>query len=325
MNTGMVLGKFMPPHVGHKLLVDFSQSFVDELSIVVGSLQSEPIDGESRYRWMKDSFPNSHVFHLTDENPQTPEEHPDFWNIWCSSLLAILERAPEFVFASEHYGKRLAQELGAQFVPVNIDRDIVNINGTACREDIEKNWEFLLPAVQLDLQKKICLIGPESCGKTQLTKNLAQHYNASWVPEYARIYFEAINRQLCYQDMLTIAKGQIALEESISLHRKRLIFCDTDSITTSLWSQKLFTRIDPTIEKLSHANQHDLYLVLKPDVPWVNDPFRYSADGREQFFKLCIDILEKRGLRYAIISGNWEQRFNSATKAIDLFVIQDFL
>ena len=53
---------------------------------MVCSLASEPIPGELRYRWMRELFPFDHVVHLTDELPQAPEEHPDFWALWQASL-----------------------------------------------------------------------------------------------------------------------------------------------------------------------------------------------------------------------------------------------
>ena len=37
MTTGMLLGKFMPPHLGHVYLCEFARGYVDELTIVVAS------------------------------------------------------------------------------------------------------------------------------------------------------------------------------------------------------------------------------------------------------------------------------------------------
>ena len=35
---------------------------------------------------------------------------------------------------------------------------------------------------------KIAIVGPESTGKSTISKGLAQHYQTLWVPEYARYY-----------------------------------------------------------------------------------------------------------------------------------------
>ena len=64
--------------------------------------------------------------------------------------------------------------------------------------------------------KKIVIIGPESTGKSTLCEKLAAHYQTLWVPEYAREYLEKHGTDYSYEDLLTIAKGQIELEERIS-------------------------------------------------------------------------------------------------------------
>ena len=61
--------------------------------------------------------------------------------------------------------------------------------------------------------KKIVVIGPESTGKSSLCEQLAQHYGTSWCPEYAREYLLMHGKKYTYADLLTIAKGQVSLEE----------------------------------------------------------------------------------------------------------------
>ena len=61
--------------------------------------------------------------------------------------------------------------------------------------------------------KKIVIIGPESTGKTTLTKSLAKHYNCQFVTEYAREYIDNLNRPYVEDDILKIAKKQIELED----------------------------------------------------------------------------------------------------------------
>ena len=42
---GMILGKFMPPHAGHQHLVQFAHNFAARLTVLVCSLEREPIPG----------------------------------------------------------------------------------------------------------------------------------------------------------------------------------------------------------------------------------------------------------------------------------------
>ena len=173
MIHGLILGKFLPPHAGHVYLVEFARRRCDQLTVVVGSLGREPIPGALRFQWMKELFPTVHVIHLTDENPQTPDEHPDFWAIWKASLERILPHRPQRVFASERYGVPLADLFGATFIPVDPGRLALPTSGTAVRADPWGHWEFLPRTVRPHFLRRISIFGPESTGKSTLAHQLA--------------------------------------------------------------------------------------------------------------------------------------------------------
>jgi cytidyltransferase-like protein len=78
--TGFLLGKFLPPHRGHQYLIEFARAYVDRLAVLVCSIAREPIPGALRYQWMCESFPGVTLVHHTDEIPQAPEEHAQFWD-----------------------------------------------------------------------------------------------------------------------------------------------------------------------------------------------------------------------------------------------------
>ena len=61
--------------------------------------------------------------------------------------------------------------------------------------------------------KKIVIIGPESTGKSTLCKSLADHYKTAWVKEYAREYLLNNGTAYSFENLLTIAKGQVENEE----------------------------------------------------------------------------------------------------------------
>lgn len=316
MTTGMLLGKFMPPHLGHVYLGEFAKHYADELTIVVGTLRSEPIPGVLRYRWMRELFPDVRVVHLTDENPQYPEEHPDFWQIWHDSLMRVLPGRPDIVFASEDYGPKLAEVLGASFVPVDVQRAIVPISGTAVREDPWKNWDFLPRCVRPYFLKRVCIFGPESTGKTTLARRLAEQFQTIHVPEYARTLLELQGGELSPADLPRIARGQIASEEALVRNARKLLFCDTDVLTTMIWSEVLYGRCDEWIRQQADRRDYDLYLLLDVDVPWVKDVARYLPDERRSFFDRCRRELEACGRRFVVISGSWEERFHKACEAV---------
>lgn len=318
----MVLGKFMPPHLGHVYLFDFARHYVEQLAIVVETERNQPIPGELRYQWVCEMFPQVQVVHLTDENPQDPSEHPNFWQIWRDSLTRVLPFSPDYLFASEDYGWKLAEVLGVQFVPVDIERNIVPISGTAVRDDPLKHWQYLPRVARPYFAKRVCVFGPESTGKSTLSRLLADHYQTSYVPEYARTHIESRGGKIEAADIPLIARGQLASEDSIAFNANRVLFCDTDLLTTKIWSHWLFQSCPSWIEVEAQKRHYDLYLVTDVDVPWVADIARYLPEERKSFFDRCLQELAAQNRDYVVLSGDWEERLATALTAVDSLLQQ---
>jgi HTH-type transcriptional regulator, transcriptional repressor of NAD biosynthesis genes len=318
--TGMVLGKFLPPHKGHLYLAEFAANFVDTLYIVVGTLECEPISRELRYQWMQQLLPNCIVLHLKDENPQDPSEHPDFWDIWKNSLQSILPEQPDLVFASEDYGYKLAEILNAQFIPVDLNRNNLAVSGTDIRNSPHENWQFIPWPVRDYYLKRVCIFGPESSGKSTLAKSLAKEFNTIHVPEFARTYLEEKNGELLKSDMPVIALGQASSEESLARYGKSVLFCDTDILTTKIWSEYLYQEVEPWIEEQAQNDRYDLYLLCDIDVPWVEDIVRYLPEERKAFFQKCEDELQRLNKPYVKISGDWSQRLSLAKETVNQII-----
>lgn len=314
MAHGMVLGKFMPPHLGHLYLVDFARRYAEELTVVVGSLAAEPIAGSLRVDWMRELFPQVRVVHLTDENPQLPHEHPDFWNIWKRSLERAVDRPIDLVFAGEDYGAPLAAVLGAQFIPVAGMRSLVPVSGTRIRENPAACWSYLPAPVRAHFVRRISVFGPESTGKSTLARRLAEHFQTLWVPEYARGWLEARGGEVCLEDLTVISRGQRAAEEALARQCGPLLFCDTDPSATPLWSQELFGQCNPLLEQA--VGRYDLTLLCAPDVPWVADCVRYRPEGGQAFWERCRRRLELEGRHLVCLDGSWEERWEQALFAV---------
>ncbi len=315
---GLVLGKFMPPHLGHVYLVDFARHYCEELTVLVGTLASEPIDGALRFAWMQQLFaPDVRVLHLTEELPQESGEHPDFWQLWQDAIEAIVPEKIDYVFASEDYGHKLAEVLGATYVPVDQARELVPVSGTAVRRDPMAHWAYIPAIVRPYFVRRVCVFGPESTGKTTLTRALAKHYATIGVGEYARRLLEQKNGLCERDDIERIARGQMASEDALASAANRLMFCDTDLLLTTIWSKTLFGHCPAWIEAEAAHRSYDLYLLMEIDVAWVADPVRYLPDDRAAFMQRCIEALERKGCRYVRISGGWDERFEAARAAVD--------
>ena len=306
----------MPLHQGHCYLIDYAATHVERLIIVVGTLESEPIDGYLRYQWVRETYPQHTVIHLTENLPQSPEEHPDFWQLWEKALNIILDSPPDIVFASEHYGEKLAKVLKATFCPCDIKREKIPISATLIRKDPHKYWAYIPKSVRPYFTIKICIYGPESCGKTTLAKDLGQYFGAEWVPEYARKYLEQRHGQLTVDDMLLIAEGQWALEKKIMKQGHKMMIADTDPLLTCVWSEFMYDKVDARIVNLATQNNYHCYLLLHPDVPWIEDKVRYTPLQREPFYDLAKQYLATYGRNYVEISGSWEERLQLAKLAV---------
>ncbi len=315
---GLLLGKFLPPHRGHVYLADFARNFVEQLTIVVGTIPSEPIGGDLRFKWMTELFPECNVVHLDKDLPQEPSEHPDFWKIWQRELLNISPHKPDVVFASETYGHKLSEVLGARFIPVDPDRSIMPVSGTAVRDDPYANWDLIPSNVRSQYYlKRVCVFGPESTGKSTLAKKLANHFETTLVPEYARTYLEQLGNELEFKKLLDIAKGQAASEDALAPRANKVLITDTDPLSTTVWSQFLYQKCDPQLFDLAKSRSYDLYLLTDVDVPWVEDPVRYLPEDRKNFHQLCESTLQNHRRKYVPISGSWELRFQTAVEAIE--------
>lgn len=313
---GFVLGKFMPPHLGHIYLCDFARHYCERLTILVCSLPDDPIAGELRFRWMREMFPDCDVRWHAEPVPQEPADHPDFWSIWRDIVVDAAGR-PDVVFASEDYGHRLAEEVGAQFVPVDRLRQVVPTSGTAVRADPFANWRFMPEPVRGHFVKRICLFGPESTGKTTLATSLAMRWDTVLAPEYGRTFTEAFGSELSEADLEAIVRGHQAGVSAARRQANRILIEDTDPILTAVWSDMLFGRRAAWLN--DDFEVADLYLLLDPSPPWTDDGTRYfpDADTRRHFHQLCKEELVRRGASFVEIGGSdWADREAAAATAI---------
>lgn len=164
---------------------------------------------------------------------------------------------------------------------------------------------------------RICLFGPESTGKTTLARDLAAHFGAGLVPEFARAYLEQRDGAFTYPDMEAIGRGQLALQQKGESETNGLLFCDTDLLTTTLWSRWFFGRCSPWLEKEAAAQTFDLTLLTCVDVPWVADIVRYLPEEREAFYGQCVQALRAHRREFVTVAGDWDQRREKAVVAVE--------
>lgn len=315
MTRGFLLGKFMPPHAGHMILCDTARRLVDRLTILVCWLPDDPVPGPLRLAWMEELFPDCRVVGHGAPVPQAPEDSPDFWPIWRSIVGQVHPEPIDRLFAGEDYGRRLAAEVGATFVPVG-PRPDDGISGTAVRADPWGCWDSLPPPVRAHYARTICLHGPESTGKSTLAPRLARHFDTRFVPEYGRVHCQVHGYDLDSGDLLTIAGTQSAMIEASRRWCNRLLIADTDALMTAAWCRMLLGHVPEGL--LDGFRPADLYLLMEPDVPWVDDGTRYfGGESRLRFMRACVEVLDRAGVEYVRVQGDWRRRFDSSIAAIE--------
>ncbi|NTS40035.1 ATP-binding protein [Flavisolibacter sp. BT320] len=170
--------------------------------------------------------------------------------------------------------------------------------------------------------KKIVVIGPESTGKSTLCEELAEHYNTVWCPEYAREYLLQHGTDYTYNDLTTIANGQLLLEAEVAKAvRNNMFIVDTDLYVMKVWYEVAFAHCPTWILKALATAHCDLYLLCSTDLPWAQDALREYPElkTRQRLFGMYKDILIHSGIPWIEIRGTERQRLQSAVQAIDHF------
>jgi NadR type nicotinamide-nucleotide adenylyltransferase len=185
--------------------------------------------------------------------------------------------------------------------------------------------------------QKVVIIGPESTGKSTLCKQLAAHYQTLWCPEFAREYLLENGMDYTYDDLLTIAKGQIELEDHYEKAMAKrqwakessshsplatphtLLFIDTDMWVMKIWCEFVFGKCHQFILDQIAARKYDLYLLCNIDLPWIEDELREYPDleTRMQLYLIYRNELEQQSTPWFEISGSDEERLEKAIVTVE--------
>lgn len=321
---GFLLGKFMPPHQGHVHLIEEAGRQVEELTVLVCTIKKEPIPGSLRFAWMKEMFPEHNIVHVTEEVPSYPHEHPDFWLIWEDLLKRYTDPDTEVVFSSEEYGDEVARRLDIEHVLIDKDRTVVPISGTGIRENPLENWDYIPNPVKPYFVKKVAILGPESTGKSTLTRWLAEQFDTVGVQEYGREHTDAmqeITLEIKNEDFVVIAEEHLKRVELAGREANKILFVDTDAITTQVWAEIYLKECPPDVVRISHEQQYDYYILMNIDVPWVDDGTREFPHLREWHFDRLLQELEGRDLPFVVVEG---ENYNERKEKVASLVRQRF-
>lgn len=168
--------------------------------------------------------------------------------------------------------------------------------------------------------QRIIITGPESTGKSLLSKELSMHFNGAVVPEYARQFISDLNRPYILEDVLEVARMQFK-EYSNSSESRNIVFFDTWLIITKVWLEVVYSHSEAWIDDAIRSSQRDHYLLCFPDIPWVPDPLRENGGKKRKIlYQRYKEILEDNRLNYTIIQGDGPLRINNAIFAVEKII-----
>lgn len=168
--------------------------------------------------------------------------------------------------------------------------------------------------------KKVAVIGPECTGKSDLSAFLAAHFKTEWVPEYARGYMDKLVRPYIESDLLTIAHGQLRIEDEFARTSNKVLICDTNLYVIKVWSEFKFGKCDPEILNQIATRTYDLYLLTYVDIPWQSDPLREHPHKRQELYDIYLREMQNQKVPFLEIKGEREARRDMAVRAVEAIV-----
>jgi len=313
---GLVVGKFLPPHRGHKYLIDTGRSQVERLTVMVCDRPEYGIPGFVRASWLREIHPDCDVVLIDDDLPD------DDSFLWAQNTIRVLGKAPDVVFTSEDYGGPYSRFLGCDHVLVDRERMAVPCSGTVVRERPLESLGFLEPCVRAFFVKRVCVLGAESTGTTTMARALAERYQTSWVEEYGREYWiEKLRRgeegSWTAREFVHIAKEQLRREDAAARDANRILFCDTDAFATSIWFERYLHERSAEIEAIAADRGYDLTFLTDIHIPFEQDGYRDGEHIRLAMHERFIERLGDEDRPFVLLEGPHEQRVEVAAQLVD--------
>lgn len=142
---GLVIGKFMPLHFGHVSLIDFALSNCEHLTVALVVKPTDPIELSVRlgwFSWLKETGRNLSVAVVDEALPQTDGIQEDAAKVWTDYFVRRFTEI-DCLFSSERYGDLLASAMQRPHLYFDVERNQVQISGTAIRENPSCHMAYL--------------------------------------------------------------------------------------------------------------------------------------------------------------------------------------
>lgn len=126
-----------------------------------------------------------------------------------------------------------------------------------------------------------------------------------------------ITNDFTVDDIIAIGLAHDQRIEQQSAIANRLLFCDTDVITTQIYSRHYLGVVPDILYALERKTTYALYILLDIDVPWIADGLRDLGHRRDEMLQVFRQELDQRGIPYLTVSGDFERRERVVVDAVD--------
>ena len=322
-DLGVTIGKFLPPHLGHHLLIETALAQCERLTVIVCWRADDFVDGPTRAAWLRQAHPEANVIVIDDK----PEYDDDDSQLWANLTLNWLGEKPDAAFTSEEYGARWAHFMGCAHVCVDLKRERIPMRATWIRRNPRAHLQWLRPVVRAHFAARVVVLGVESSGTTTLARALATHFQTAWVEEYGREYCEQNWSGLDYvwrsEEFAHIAQEQQRRENAAAERAHRVLICDTNAWATRLWYHRYLGEFSPEVEAIARAGRADLYILTDANIPFVQDGIRDGEAIRAAMHAQFIEELNAQSTPWLLVSGDAQTRLKRAIEEIETQFLGD--
>ncbi len=330
---GMYGGSFDPLHIGHIHDIIKAASMCELLYVMISWCEGrENTTKELRYRWILNSvdhLPNVRIIMVEDKAVSKEEYNTDYyWEKGAADIKALIGQPIDAVFCGDDYlgTGRFESLYSPESDVIYFERREVPVSSTQIRTWASNHWDYIPAVCRAYYTRKVLVLGGESTGKSTLVQNLALAYNTNYVSEVGRdTCAYAGGEELMIVDDLyeNLLRQKINVMDAAK-HSNRILFVDTDALTTLFYSHFLLnddgelSRCTKLAEAINEINEWDLVLFLEPTVDFVQDGTRSEiiADDREKYSLQIKELLHRYGLSYHSIGGDYLHRFTEAKRLI---------
>lgn len=338
--VGFFGGKFLPLHAGHVFAITKAACMVEELYVVLSFSEARDrklceqgnisyIPHSVRLQWLSTLTKDMVNVKVIEVEDFADSDATYNWSQGATNIKNAIGKEIDTVFSSETSYEEIFNELYpiAEHIIIDAKRELFPISATMIREDSPyKHWDMIPEVVKPFFTKKVAIIGTESCGKSTVTKYLAQVYQTTFVEEYGRTICEELggcDGIITEDHFKELVFGHKHMEYQKLKEANKVLFIDSEAVVSQYYS-KLYLGYDcDWLEGVISSQNYDLYIFLEPDIPWVNDGLRVHGEQSIRMANndLLKQMFNERKIPFVTISGSYAERFSKAHEHVQQLLL----